>query len=549
MTTSTTDDQAVSSARIPERRKAPRKQRFRNLPLADFADDKNRKAMTSALKKVARALGADHPLRIGGESVSTVESIISRDPSSPSEIVGRVARAHVEQVQQAVQTAYEAQPAWGRVSFVERAEVLFKAAKIFRSRRFELNAWMVRESGKGWVEADADTAEAVDFLEYYGREMLRLGVDQPVTELAGEDNRLDYLPLGVVAVIPPWNFPVAILTGMTAAALVTGNSVVLKPSSATPVVAAKVVEIFEKAGVPPGVLNFVPGSGSEIGDPLVSHPLVRSISFTGSMEVGLRINELAARTLPDQLWIKRVVLELGGKDAIVVDETTDLDVAADSVVASAFGFQGQKCSACSRLIAVEEIYDDLVERVVARAKTLRSGTPADLDTDVGPVISEAAMSKILEYIEFGRQEGELLLGGNRTVVPGLESGYFVQPTIFARVNPGARIAQEEIFGPVLACIPARDFSDALHIANGTRFGLTGAVYSQRRARLERARDEFHVGNLYLNRKCTGALVGAHPFGGFNRSGTDSKAGGPDYLLHFLQAKLVSEKMGLAPEEE
>jgi 1-pyrroline-5-carboxylate dehydrogenase len=543
------DDQSVTSARVPERRKAPRKQRFQNLALADFSDDKNRQLMTAALKKVEKALGAEHPLRIGGESVTTVESIISRDPAVPSQIVGRVARAHVEQLERAIRSAHDAQPAWARVSFVERAEVLFRAAKLFRTRRFELSAWMVREAGKSWVEADADTAEAVDFLEFYGREMLRLGLDQPVTAVEGEDNRLDYLPLGVVAVISPWNFPVAILAGMTAAALVTGNSVVLKPSSDTPVVAAKVVEIFEKAGVPPGVLNFVPGSGSEIGDPLVSHPLVRAISFTGSMDVGLRINDLAARTPPGQLWIKRVVLELGGKDAIVVDETADLDLAADGIVAAAFGFQGQKCSSCSRLIAVEAIYDDLIGRVVARAANLRPGSPTDPEADIGPVISDAAMSKILEYIELGREEGDLLLGGNRAVVPGLEFGHFIQPTIFSRVNPGASIAQEEIFGPVLACVPTRDFSDALHVANGTPFGLTGAVYSRSRARLERARQEFHVGNLYLNRKCTGALVGAHPFGGFNRSGTDSKAGGPDYLLHFLQAKLVSEKTGLAPEEE
>lgn len=537
------------SAKVPALRKAPRKQKFQNLSVSDFGDANTLKSLEKASRKVERDLGAEYPLRLGGKSVTTGELLISRDPGNPSSVVGRVSRGHVAEVDRAIEAATEAQRLWARVSFVERTRVLFKAAQMFRTRRFELDAWLVREAGKTWVEADADVAEAVDFLEYYGREMLRLGVEQPLTEVSGEDNRLDYLPLGVVAVIAPWNFPVAILTGMTAAAVVTGNSVVLKPSSDTPVVAAKVVEIFEKAGLPDGVLNFLPGSGSDIGDPLVNHPGVRAICFTGSMDVGLRINELAAQTPRGQFWIKRVIAELGGKNAIIVDETADLDLAAEGVVAAAFGFQGQKCSACSRLVAVEEIFDPLLERIVERSSRLRQGSTLDLGTDLGPVISESALTKILDYIELGRNEGELVLGGHRALPAGFESGYFVQPTIFTNVNSGARIAQEEIFGPVLACIRARDFDDALHIANGTQFGLTGSLYSRSRIHLERAREDFHVGSLYLNRRCTGALVGAHPFGGFNRSGTDAKAGGRDYLLLFLQGKVVSEQSGLAPDSE
>ena len=546
---SPTTSQNPSAARIPERKKPPRKQKFQNQPLLDFGNADVRALMEKALARVERAFGAEFPLVIGGESVSTGEWIVSRNPNEPSVVVGKVARAHAAEVDRAVDSAVEAQKEWGRTPYDRRAGVIFKTAQLFRSRRHELNAYMVLEAGKSWVEADADTAEAIDFLEFYGREMLRYGADQPLTPVEGEDNRLQYLPLGVVAVIPPWNFPVAILTGMTAAALVAGNAVVLKPSSETPAVGAKVAELFRRAGIPDGVLNFVPGNGADIGDHLVTHPLVRAISFTGSMQVGLRINELAARTPPEQLWIKRVVAEMGGKDAIVVDESADLDLAADGVVASAFGFQGQKCSACSRLIAVDSIYDELVQKVVERASALKIGPSSDPQNDVGPVISEAALEKILSYMELGADEGECLLGGERARPMGHEQGYFVQPTIFSEVNSRARLSQEEIFGPVLACERARDFDDALRIANGTPYGLTGSVYSKNRANLERARETFHAGNLYLNRKCTGALVGAHPFGGFNRSGTDSKAGGRDYLLLFLQAKLVSERIGLAPEAD
>ncbi|MBI4584660.1 MAG: L-glutamate gamma-semialdehyde dehydrogenase [Planctomycetes bacterium] len=521
---------------------------FQNLPVADFQKAGEREKLEAAQRAVHGSLGRDYPLRLGGENRATGDWVVSRDPGNPQVVVGRAARADAGLIDQAVEAAARAFESWRRVPHQERARLLFKTAALFRRQRYELDAWIILEAGKTWVEADADTAEAIDFLEFYGRDMLRYGQGQRLAPVAGEDNRLDYRPLGVVAVIPPWNFPAAILTGMAAAAIVAGNTVVLKPSSETPVAAAKVVELFERAGLPPGVLNFVPGSGAAVGDGLVGHPRVRAIAFTGSMEVGLRLNELAARTPAEQPWIKRVIAEMGGKNAILVDETADLDLAAKGVVASAFGYQGQKCSACSRLVAVEAIYDGLLEKVAARAQALRVGHPQDPQVQMGPVISEPAMQKILGFIELGRGEGKVVLGGERARVPGFENGFYLQPTIFSEVGPTARIAQEEIFGPVLACLRAPDFEAALEIANGTRFGLTGSVYSRNRARLEHARAEFHAGNLYFNRKCTGALVGGHPFGGFNRSGTDSKAGGRDYLLLFLQAKVVSEKLGAAPAQ-
>jgi len=398
--------------------------------------------------------------------------------------------------------------------------------------------WLITEVGKSWIEADADVAEGIDFLEYYAREMLRYAGVHPVTPMAGERNGMHYIPLGVGVVIPPWNFAFAILVGMTAAAIVTGNTVVLKPSSDSPVIAAKFVELLDDIGLPKGVLNFITGSGGKIGDELVKHPHVRFIAFTGSKEVGLHINQLAATPQPDQIWIKRVVAEMGGKDSIVVSADADVAAAVEGVAVSAFGFQGQKCSACSRAIVEEPIYDDFVKRLVERTDTITVGDPADPKNYMGPVINEGSMKKILSYIEQGKAEGKLVYGGERA--PG--EGYFIEPTIFADIPPKGKLAQEEIFGPVLAVIKAKDYDDALSIANNTEYGLTGAVYSKNPAKLVRARAEFHVGNLYLNRKCTGAMVGAHPFGGFNMSGTDSKAGGPDYLLLFMQAKSVAEKI-------
>lgn len=511
---------------------------FQNEPLTDFAVERNRDAMLDALRVVADELGQSYPIIIGGERITTHETFTSINPADPEQIVGRFAKADAALAGQAVEAAANAFKTWQYVAPQERAGYLFQAAAIMRRRKLELAAWMIYEEGKSWVEADADLAETIDFLEFYGREMLRLAEPQPLTPYPGEDNRLVYIPLGVGAVIPPWNFPMAIMAGLTTAAIVAGNSVVLKPASTAATVAAKFVQIMDEIHLPPGVINFLPGPGGSIGDALVGHAKTRFIAFTGSREVGLHINRLAAEQAPGQKWIKRTILEMGGKDGIVVDETADLDAAAEGVLAAAFGFQGQKCSACSRLIAVDSVYDALLQRVVERARRLAVGPVVKQESSVGPVIDAAAFKKIGEYIAIGKREGKLLLGGE--ALPG--KGYFIQPTIFGDVARDARIAQEEIFGPVLTCIRAKDWDDAIAIANGTVYGLTGSVYSRNRARLEDARRRFHAGNLYFNRKCTGAQVGAQPFGGFNMSGTDSKAGGRDYLLLFTQAKVISERL-------
>ncbi|HYX40173.1 MAG TPA: L-glutamate gamma-semialdehyde dehydrogenase, partial [Pyrinomonadaceae bacterium] len=421
----------------------------------------------------------------------------------------------------------------------QRAELLFRVAQLLRERRHEMSAWMVYEVAKTWPEADGDTAEAIDFCEFYAREMLRYAAPQPLVQISGEENELRYLPLGVGVVIPPWNFPLAIMAGMTVASFVTGNTVVLKPSSDAPVIAYKFFELLEEAGLPPGVVNFMTGSGAEVGDMVVDHARTRYVAFTGSKEVGLRINERAAKTQDGQIWIKRVIAEMGGKDAIIVDADTDLDDAATGVVQSAFGFQGQKCSACSRAIIHADVYEPMLERIVARTESLQVGDPTLQATSMSAVINQKAFKTINDYIERGKAEGGRVVAGGGA---DGEEGFFIEPTVIADVKAGATIEQEEIFGPVLAVIKAQDFDDALAIANDTQYGLTGAVYSNDPEKLERARREFHVGNLYLNRKCTGALVGVHPFGGFNMSGTDSKAGGRDYLGLFMQAKVSAEKV-------
>lgn len=517
---------------------------FRNEPFGDFSAPERRAAMQRALRDVAGCFGITYPLIIGGERVITPETISSLCPAEPQKIVGQVCKADTELANRAVEAATEAFETWRRVPVEARALVLLRTAAIMRRRKEELAAWMVFEASKSWVEADADVAEAIDFCEYYARQALKLqGTHYELTPNPGELPELRYIPLGAGVAIPPWNFPLAILTGLVVAPLVVGNTVVMKPSSATPVIAAKLMEILEEAGTPPGVVNFLPGPGASVGDALVDHPHTRFIAFTGSKEVGLRIFQRAAVQQPGQIWLKRTVLEMGGKDAILVDETADLDAAAEGIVASAFGFGGQKCSACSRAIIVESVYDRVVQRVVERTQRLKLGNPAQPETYMGAVIDKAAFDKISTYIAVGQNEGQLIHGGEVVDHDLLaEGGYFINPTIFSNVAPDARIAQEEIFGPVLTCIKARDFEQALEIANGTEYGLTGALYSRDAARLERAREDFHVGNLYLNRKCTGALVGVHPFGGFNMSGTDSKTGGQDYLLLFTQAKSIAEKL-------
>ncbi|HXM93088.1 MAG TPA: L-glutamate gamma-semialdehyde dehydrogenase [Candidatus Dormibacteraeota bacterium] len=511
---------------------------FTNEPFVDFSKIDNHAAMEAALEKVASEFGREYPMYINGQKVFTVAKMTSTNPSRPSQVIGVFQSATADHANQAVETAHQAFASWKRVPAEQRAEILFRAAKILRQRKFELSALICYEVGKSWIEADADTAETIDFWEFYGREMLRLAGQHPVTPMKGEKNYLVYIPLGVGAVIPPWNFPAAITGGMTAASLVTGNTVVLKPSEESPAVAAKVVEILYEAGIPKEALNFLTGRGEIVGDALVKHPKTRFIAFTGSKEVGLLISEAAGKRVPGQIWIKRAVLEMGGKDSTIVDEEADVDAAVEGVTQAAFGYQGQKCSACSRAIVSEKVYDTFVQKLVERAKKITVGPSNNPSNFMGPVVSEIAMKGILGYIDVGKKEGKVLLGGGRA--PG--EGYFVQPTIIADVDPKARISQEEIFGPVLAVIKARDFDHALEIANNTEFGLTGAVYSRNPQKIKQAEETFHVGNLYLNRKCTGAMVGAHPFGGFNMSGTDSKTGGRDYLLHFLQAKAVAEKV-------
>lgn len=512
---------------------------FRNEPYVDFSQPEPRRRMEEALRSVADQLGRTYPLIIGGERIVTDRTIASVNPAHPSQVVGRVACADAALADRAIRAAWDAYPEWSRTPAEVRARCLIKAAAILRRRIYEFSAWMTYEVSKSWIEAYADAAEAIDFMEFYGREMMRLGGAHPTTPYPGEENEVRYIPLGVGASISPWNFPLAIMAGMTTAAVVTGNAVITKPASQAPVVAAKFYEVLEEASIPPGVANYLPGPGGEMGDALTDHPLTRFISFTGSKEVGIRIFERAAKVHPGQKWLKRTILEMGGKDAILVDADADLDAAADAVVASAFGFQGQKCSACSRLIVHTDVYDAVLDRVVERAAALSVGDPADPGTYMGAVIDAGARRKIEEYIALGRTEGRIVLGGEGGIADS--EGYFVRPTIVADVNPGARLAQEEIFGPVLAVLRAGSFEEGIEIANGTEFGLTGAAFSRNRAHLELARHTFHVGNLYLNRKCTGALVDVQPFGGFNMSGTDSKAGGRDYLQLFMQAKSIAER--------
>jgi 1-pyrroline-5-carboxylate dehydrogenase len=513
---------------------------FKNEPLTDFSTAENARKMKAALTKVRAELGREYDMVIGDKLIKTTEKIKSVNPAKPSEVVGVFQSAGREHVEPAIQAAQQAFETWKRTSVEQRASLLHTVAGILRERKFEFAAWMVFEVGKNWAEADADIAETIDFAEFYAREALRLAQAKTPTQLPGEADRLIYIPLGVAAVIPPWNFPCAIMAGMTMAAIVTGNTVVMKPSHDSPAIAAKFFEVLQEAGMPDGVVNFCPGSGSTFGAGLVEHPLTRFVAFTGSKEVGLDINQRAAKPQPGQKWIKRTILEMGGKDSIIVDADANLDAAVEGVAQAAFGFQGQKCSACSRAIVDEKIYDVFLERLKDRVSKITVGDPTE-NKPMGPVVNEKAMKSILDYIEVGKKEGRLIHGGGRATDAG--DGYFIQPTVIADIPPMARISQEEIFGPVLAVIKARNFDDALAIANNTEFGLTGAVYSTSREKLERARTDFHVGNLYFNRKCTGAMVGAHPFGGFNMSGTDSKAGGPDYLLLFTQAKSVAEKIG------
>ncbi|SDX06673.1 delta-1-pyrroline-5-carboxylate dehydrogenase [Marininema mesophilum] len=511
---------------------------YKNDDWTDFTVSENHQDMKESLANFESELGREYPLIIGGERIFTEDKLVSINPYRKDQVVGKVSKADQELAEKAIQNAYKAFDSWRKWPAHMRADILFKSAAIIRRRRHEFSATMVFESGKNWFEADADTSEAVDFLEYYGRQMLELDQGKTVISRQDEKNRYFYQSMGVGFIVPPWNFPFAIMVGTTVSALVTGNTVVLKPSEKTPVVAARFIEVLEEAGLPEGVLQFVPGDPKVIGDYIVDHPLIRFINFTGSRATGTRIYERAAKVHPGQKWFKRVVAEMGGKDTILVDRDADLDLAARSIVTSSFGFSGQKCSACSRAVLHQDIYDEVLQRVIALTKELKVGNPADPDMDMGPVIDDIQFNRIREYIAIGKEEGELVLGGETDD----SQGFMIQPTIIAGVKPDARIMLEEVFGPLLAVAKAKDFDELLEIANNTEYALTGALLTRSREHIERARHDFQVGNLYFNRGCTGSIVGVHPFGGFNMSGTDAKAGGPDYLLNFLLAKTTTENL-------
>src|ERR1022692_1173926 len=505
---------------------------FINEPFYDFRHEDNARKMRAAIERVRGQLGRKYELIIGGKRVKTTDKIKSLNPSKPSQVVGIHQKAGKEHVEPAMTAALKTFESWKNTPVEERASLLFRVADLLRDRKMDYMAWLVFEVSKNWGEADADISETIDFCEFYAREALRFAKAEPPVQMPGERDSLTYIPLGVGAVIPPWNFPCAIMAGMTLASIVGGNTVILKPSSYSPTIAAKFVELLEEAGMPEGVVNFCSGAGASFGDAIVAHPKTRYIAFTGSREVGLHINKTAATQAPGQIWIKRTILEMGGKDA-------DIDSAVEGVAQAAFGFQGQKCSACSRAIVDERIYDKFLEQLKARVEKITVGDPAE-NANMGAVINEGSMNTILAYIEQGKKDGRLLTGGERATEAG--EGYFIRPTVIADIPANSKLEQEEIFGPVLAVIKSRGFDNAMEIANDTEFGLTGAIYTKSRDKIDRAKREFHVGNLYINRKCTGAMVGAHPFGGFNMSGTDSKSGGPDYLYLFTQAKSVAEKV-------
>ena len=509
---------------------------YRPEPYSDFRNPGPQAAYRGALEQVRGQLGGDHPLVIGGERVFTDRFITSIDPCNLDRVVGRSAAGGPAELERAMDAAEAAFEIWSQWTMEARAQTLVRLAATLRRHKFELAAWETFEAAKNYAEAEGDVAEAIDFCEYYARDALRWSAPAPTYAYPGEENSTSRIPMGVGVIIPPWNFPLAILVGSAVGPAVVGNTVVIKPSPSTPVIAAKFMECVEEAGVPPGVFNLLTGEDADLGDALVDHPRTRFINFTGSVATGLHINERAARAQPGQTFLKRVYTEMGGKDALIVDETVDLDEAAAVATTSGYGFQGQKCSAMSRLIVTAQVHDGLLERLKARVEELRMG-PAEENFDITAVINRRQCDKIVGYLQEGSREARLVTGGGRAE----GNGYYIRPTIFADVDPTASIASEEIFGPVVSVLKARDFDHALEIANGTPFGLTGGVMSRDRERLERARREFRVGNLYLNRKITGSLVGVQPFGGLDMSGSNSKAGGPEYLRLFMEAKTVTER--------
>ncbi|MEG3438363.1 L-glutamate gamma-semialdehyde dehydrogenase [Pannus brasiliensis CCIBt3594] len=518
---------------------------FPNAPDTDYANDELREKGRKALDFVKNSLGKTYLPLINGEYVSTETVIDSVNPCNPIEIVGKIGLLSIEQAETAIEAAKKAFPAWKKTPVRERAGILRKAATLMENRRHELSAWICLEVGKVIQQADMEVSEAIDFCRYYADEMERLDAGHNF-DVSGENNRYIYQPRGIALVISPWNFPLAIAVGMTVAALVAGNCTLLKPAETSTVIAAKFAEILVEAGIPKGVFQFIPGKGSQVGAHIVKHPDIHLIAFTGSREVGCRIYADAALVAPGQKHLKRVIAEMGGKNAIIVDESADLDQAVVGAVKSAFGYTGQKCSACSRIVVLDPVYDAFVDRFVEATKSLNIGATDLPGTEVGPVIDDKAQARIREYIETGKQEAEVALE-----MPIPETGYFVSPTVFKNVPPSAAIASEEIFGPVVAITRVKNFEEALAVANGTDYALTGGLYSRTPAHINRAIEEFEVGNLYINRSITGAIVSRQPFGGFKMSGVGSKAGGPDYLLQFLEPRHVSEniqRQGFAPIE-
>ena len=511
---------------------------YQSLSYSDFSNEGNAASYRAALGRVEAQLGLHAPLVVGGRHAETAGVIRSLNPARPMQVVGTTSSATPDHASDAIAAAWRAFSGWSGTPAAERAEIVHRVGDLIADRIYDFAAWQTYEAGKNWVEAEADVAEAIDFCRYYAHQAIVMDEPLPVYPYPGETNESWLQPIGAGVVIPPWNFPLAILVGMTIGPIAAGNTVVLKPASTTPIVGWGFMKVLEEAGVPSGVVNFLPGPGSEVGDTLVDSAATRFINFTGSKAVGLRIAERAALVRPGQRWMKRAFMEMGGKDALIVDETADLDAAAADAVRSAFGFQGQKCSACSRLIAVDAVHDDLLDRVLAHTAELSVGPPVD-NYAVGPVISKAQHSSILSEIALGGSQGTLVAGG---AALDLDAGYYIEPTIFTGVAPEARLAQHEVFGPVLSVIRVADFEEALGVANGTEYGLTGGLHSTDESRIERARREFYVGNLYINRKITGALVGIQPFGGFNLSGSNAKAGGPDYLRLFMEMKTVARKI-------
>lgn len=510
---------------------------FKNAAELDFTLEENKQKMEEAFRQVDAEKGAVYPLIIGGERIQTEDRITSISPADKG-VLGYACTCSRELAEKAIVTANEAFKTWSLVPAEERIRCLKKLAMLIDENRFILDAWNVEESGKNWGEADGELCEQLDFINSYAMHMAELDKGLELVD-TDEFNKCVYIPIGVGVALPPWNFPFSLFGNMVVSAVVTGNTIVCKPSSDTPIVAYKFVELCEKAGVPAGVVNYIPGRGSEIGDYLVEHPLTRFLNFTGSKAVGCRINEHAAKISDGQKWIKRVVAEMGGKNAIIVDSTANVKKAAQGIVNSAFTFQGQKCSACSRAIVMEDVYDELVDAVVECAKALKEDQGSGRsNAAMGPVINQGAYDSITNYIEIGRKEGTVVYGGKYSD----EKGYFIEPTVIRDIKRDARIANEEIFGPVLAVIKVSSFDEALDIANQTEYGLTGSVYSENRENIRKAKIGFHVGNLYFNRKSTAAVVLQHPFGGFNMSGTDAKTGTSDYLTNFLNLKSISEDL-------